>query len=242
MIIPNIWENKKCSKPPTSYAFHKMSSPSPSSPPAEWLQGLVRCDHHVTSTRPQVITRLIGGINHLVQVEYLLSPKHQQNARFVVDKPRDTQSHHRKKSVYVIGLPVLNVKLVCAKAPEQLWPAEAISDRCRPSNTSWTALPLVPSHCHDRPKSWECLWFVSPNWSGSEMHHWNMYRLVMTNIAMENPPYMEVFRGKSSINGPFSMAMLNNQRVNAHGPFLVNFSCAKSVCDWWLINGPADVW
>jgi hypothetical protein len=35
----------------------------------------------------------------------------------------------------------------------------------------------------------------------------------MTNIAMENPLYMEVLMGKSSINGPFSMAMLNNQRV-----------------------------
>ena len=33
------------------------------------------------------------------------------------------------------------------------------------------------------------------------------------NIAMENPLYMEVLMGKSSINGPFSMAMLNNQRV-----------------------------
>jgi len=33
------------------------------------------------------------------------------------------------------------------------------------------------------------------------------------NIAMENPLQMEVLMGKSSINGPFSMAMLNNQRV-----------------------------
>ena len=37
--------------------------------------------------------------------------------------------------------------------------------------------------------------------------------LVMTNIAMENPLKMEVLMGKSSINGPFSMAMLNNQMV-----------------------------
>ena len=29
---------------------------------------------------------------------------------------------------------------------------------------------------------------------------------------------MEVLIGKSSINGPFSMAMLNNQRVNHHCP------------------------
>jgi len=31
---------------------------------------------------------------------------------------------------------------------------------------------------------------------------------------MENPLQMEVLIGKSSINGPFSMAMLNNQRYN----------------------------
>ena len=40
-----------------------------------------------------------------------------------------------------------------------------------------------------------------------------MYHLVMTNIAMENPLYMEVLMGKSSINVPFSMTMLNNQMV-----------------------------
>jgi hypothetical protein len=31
---------------------------------------------------------------------------------------------------------------------------------------------------------------------------------------MENPSHMEVLMGKSSINGPFSMAVLNNQRVD----------------------------
>ena len=41
----------------------------------------------------------------------------------------------------------------------------------------------------------------------------NNYHLVMTNIAMENPLSMEVFMGQSSINGSFSMAMLNNHRV-----------------------------
>ena len=39
------------------------------------------------------------------------------------------------------------------------------------------------------------------------------YTTWLFNIAIENPPYMEVLIGKSSINGPFSMAMLNNQRV-----------------------------
>ena len=33
-------------------------------------------------------------------------------------------------------------------------------------------------------------------------------------IAMENPLKMEVLMGKSSVNGPFSIAMLNNQRVH----------------------------
>jgi len=31
---------------------------------------------------------------------------------------------------------------------------------------------------------------------------------------MENPLYMEVLLGKSSENGPFSIAMLNYQRVS----------------------------
>ena len=39
----------------------------------------------------------------------------------------------------------------------------------------------------------------------------SVYHLVMTNIAMENHHFLI---GKPSINGPFSMAMLNNQRVN----------------------------
>jgi hypothetical protein len=30
---------------------------------------------------------------------------------------------------------------------------------------------------------------------------------------MENPLYMDVLMGKSSVNGPFSIAILNNQRV-----------------------------
>ena len=40
----------------------------------------------------------------------------------------------------------------------------------------------------------------------------------MTNIAMENPLWMEVLIGKPSINGPFSMAMLNNQMVTENHP------------------------
>jgi len=35
----------------------------------------------------------------------------------------------------------------------------------------------------------------------------------MTNIAMENQRKSPFFIGKPSINWPFSMAMLNNQRV-----------------------------
>ena len=40
-----------------------------------------------------------------------------------------------------------------------------------------------------------------------------IYTIWLFNIAMENPLQMKVLMGKSSINGPFSMAMLNNQRV-----------------------------
>ena len=39
-----------------------------------------------------------------------------------------------------------------------------------------------------------------------------MVTIWLFNIAMENPLEMVVLMGKSSINGPFSMAMLNNQR------------------------------
>ena len=50
---------------------------------------------------------------------------------------------------------------------------------------------------------------------------WHWYTIWLFNIAMENPFYMEVLMGKSSINGPFSMAMLNNQMV--HGFLLGKF-------------------
>jgi hypothetical protein len=38
---------------------------------------------------------------------------------------------------------------------------------------------------------------------------------------------MEALMGKSSINGPFSMGMLNNQRVNRH----------KSIANHYLVGG-----
>ena len=38
------------------------------------------------------------------------------------------------------------------------------------------------------------------------------YQLVMTDIAMENPLKMEVLKGKSSMNGSFSMAMFSKTR------------------------------
>ena len=42
-----------------------------------------------------------------------------------------------------------------------------------------------------------------------------IYPLVMTNsLPWKDPPFLSsVNPGKPSINGPFSMAMLNNQRV-----------------------------
>ena len=42
---------------------------------------------------------------------------------------------------------------------------------------------------------------------------YTIYHLAMTNIAMENPLQMEGLIGKSSINGPFSMDMSHNQKV-----------------------------
>jgi len=41
---------------------------------------------------------------------------------------------------------------------------------------------------------------------------------------------MEVLMGKSSINGPFSMAMLNNQRV------IVQVTCETTSNAWGLLN------
>ena len=39
------------------------------------------------------------------------------------------------------------------------------------------------------------------------------FTIWLFNIAIENPLYKKVLIGKPSINGQFSMAMLNNQRV-----------------------------
>ena len=40
------------------------------------------------------------------------------------------------------------------------------------------------------------------------------YTLWLFNVAMENHHFSKVNHHMTSINGPFSMAMLNNQRVN----------------------------
>ena len=42
-------------------------------------------------------------------------------------------------------------------------------------------------------------------------HRCHLYTIWLFNIAMEKSPFLI---GKPSINGPFSMAMLNNQRVH----------------------------
>ena len=54
----------------------------------------------------------------------------------------------------------------------------------------------------------------------------------MTNIAMENPPMFK--NGKPSITGPFSMAMLNNQRVGLKHPFGSNFGMVYTT--WSIID------
>ena len=46
-----------------------------------------------------------------------------------------------------------------------------------------------------------------------ETHHFYDYPLVMTNIAMENGPFIADFPSKTSIFKGFCMAMLNNQMV-----------------------------
>jgi hypothetical protein len=52
----------------------------------------------------------------------------------------------------------------------------------------------------------KCL--MDHQWKTHEQEHG--YPLVMTNIAMENPP---IFNGKIHYNSPFSIAMLVYQRV-----------------------------
>ena len=42
---------------------------------------------------------------------------------------------------------------------------------------------------------------------------YSIYTLWLFNIAMEKGPFFIGKPGKPSINGPFSMAMLNNQRI-----------------------------
>ena len=46
-----------------------------------------------------------------------------------------------------------------------------------------------------------------------------IYTIWLFKIDMENPLQMEVLMGTSSINGPFSMAMSNYQRVYLVGGF-----------------------
>jgi hypothetical protein len=43
-----------------------------------------------------------------------------------------------------------------------------------------------------------------------------IYHLVMTNVAMENGPFIDDFPIKTSIFNGFSMAMLNNQMVKGY--------------------------
>jgi len=55
------------------------------------------------------------------------------------------------------------------------------------------------------------------------------YHLVMTNIAMERSTIF-ITVGKPSINGPFSMAMLNNQRVFIKKGLIPSSSRAEVGC------------
>ena len=55
------------------------------------------------------------------------------------------------------------------------------------------------------------------------MYH-SYYPLVMTNIAMENGPFIDDFPIKTTIYTGFSMAMLNNQMVYSMAIKTVDFS------------------
>ena len=127
---------------------------------AKRLQGLVRCDHHVTS---KASPEILPNHHHFSKgVLWTITKMLGLWMFMALGCPQWTK-------VWALGCK--SATLTCRNHLEPM-------DRCRPSDTSWTALPLVPSHCHGRPKSWECLCFSSPNWSGSEMHHWKMSMLV----------------------------------------------------------------
>ena len=75
----------------------------------------------------------------------------------------------------------------------QSWPVAFVAARW-PFYTQWIC---------NMKKHWMCQWWPGQPWCSS--FPWIS---VLFNIAMENPLYMEVLIGKSSINGPCSMAML----------------------------------
>jgi len=54
---------------------------------------------------------------------------------------------------------------------------------------------------------------------------------------------MEVLVGKSSVNGPFSIAMLNNQRVSHPDLWKLLFEHGENmvlVCFWWMFGHSCD--
>ena len=67
------------------------------------------------------------------------------------------------------------------------------------------------------------------------------FTIWLFNIAMENPLWMEVLPGKSSINGPFSIAMLNRQRVYKG----VSTNGVTPIAGWLIRENPTnmdDLW
>ena len=57
------------------------------------------------------------------------------------------------------------------------------------------------------------------------------FTIWLFNIAIENPLYKKVLIGKPSINGQFSMAMLNNQRVDEMRATNAGHVLAMYTCD-----------
>ena len=81
--------------------------------------------------------------------------------------------------------------------------ASTVEDEIPGGPISMAEKKSVQKMCQEISKNWEDL-------IGS------IYHLVMTNsLPWKDPPFLI---GKPSINRPFSMAMLNNQRVNGRIP------------------------
>ena len=95
---------------------------------------------------------------------------------------------------------IIHVHVVDFNGPKWHWYGEDIHGIC----------------CQVLP-SWKARMLLGRGSQPSDMVELRVsYPLVMTNIAMENVPFIDDFPMKTSIYRGFSMAMLNNQMVTFH--------------------------